>query len=310
MKNNFIYSPEILKEVGEHISTENYKYVYSPKFIFLCGKGYDYNNSNTYDSTNRGVIQRYIESKDSTVRIVLAERLWENGQLNEIDLLTFEEFLAEVSDNVILFVESMGSACELGAFTFSNEHLLRKLVIVMDEEYRDGSSFINNGPIAKANKYNVPVLYSDLKGPLLGSKELTDEIDDLTQKLKCKNNNNRYMPNKTNKVKISSFIVEMLEIVRLFQPIKKEDLLFVYKSLKGFGNFDFVKKDETEFNTKIETRYVFKLLEDMDILTSNENGFSLNEEVPHENFMFTFTPLTLSIMRGKILSRKYKYKEI
>ncbi len=47
------------------------------------------------------------------INIVLSEQLWEDGFDSTIDLLTFEDFLAEVSDAIILFVESPGSFANL-----------------------------------------------------------------------------------------------------------------------------------------------------------------------------------------------------
>ena len=311
MKQGFTYSNELLIDVKKHISTETYKFIFSPKFIFLCGKGFDCSNPSSYSLTNRGVIENYISKKDPDANVVLSEKLWDNALLKEIDLLTFEEYLAEVSDYVILFVESMGSACELGAFTFSDKLLMKKLLIIMSEKYKTGESFIKNGPIAKAIKKGTPVLYADLAGPLLGSRELVGRIDDIVSSLKERNALNKRKINTTEKVMLNSFIIEMIELVRLFQPIKREDIVNIYKAIKTFpSSFIFIKNDGTHFKTKIQVSYVLDLLVKLDIFRADINGYSLGKELPYENFMFSFTPLTLSKMRSKILSRKYKYKEI
>ena len=310
MKRNFIYSNEILNEVRKNLSAESYKYIYSPKFIFLCGKGFDYSNPKSYSETNRGIIQDYISAKDPNAYIVLSEKLWENGLLEEIDLLTFEEFLAEISDYVILFVESMGSACELGAFTFEDRSLMEKLVIVLNEKYKIGDSFIKHGPITKAIKFGTPVLYADLDGPLLSSKELIEQIDKIITSMKERTALNKRTINKSEQITLNSFIVEILEIIRLFQPINKDDLLYIYKKIKNIQPFRFVKKNGQPFNTKIQTSYVINLLINLNVLSLDAEKLSLNKQAPYDNFMFSFTPLTLSMARSKILSRKYKYKEI
>lgn len=54
------------------------------------------------------------------INVVLSEQLWEDGFDSKIDLLTFEEFLAEVSDAIILFVESPDHFVNL-------EHLLTQI---------------------------------------------------------------------------------------------------------------------------------------------------------------------------------------
>jgi len=124
-----VFSDLAIDDLKQHLSSETFRYIFSPKFIFLCGKGFDKRIPNAYLDTNRGIIQQYIKTKAPKSYIVLSEQLWENGLLADIDLLTFEEFLAEVSDCIILFVESMGSACELGAFTFEEKLFMEKLIM-------------------------------------------------------------------------------------------------------------------------------------------------------------------------------------
>ena len=74
------------------------------------------------------MIDKYLKSKSDAIFIVLSEKLWEDSFDSNIDLLTFEEFLAEVSDAIILFVESPGSFCELGAFAYAEKLFSDKLI--------------------------------------------------------------------------------------------------------------------------------------------------------------------------------------
>ena len=77
-------------------------------------------------------MQNYLQKQSEDIFIVLSERLWEESFNSNIDLLTFEEFLAEISDVIVLFCESPGSYCELGAFAYANKLFSDKLVIVID----------------------------------------------------------------------------------------------------------------------------------------------------------------------------------
>lgn len=86
------------------------KYVTYPKFVFLCGKGYE---AGKYDVSNRGVTGCFLKKLLPDTHIVLSEKLWEERFDGDIDLLIFEEFLAEISDAIILFVESPGSFVNL-----------------------------------------------------------------------------------------------------------------------------------------------------------------------------------------------------
>lgn len=53
-------------------------------------------------------------------------------------------------NTLIIIVESVGTFCELGAFSFSKD-LVDKLYIINDEQHREDKSFINRGPIRKIN---------------------------------------------------------------------------------------------------------------------------------------------------------------
>jgi len=239
---------------------------------------------------------------------VLSEQLWENGLLADIDLLTFEEFLAEVSDCIILFVESMGSACELGAFTFEEKLFMEKLILVLNEKYKDDDSFINHGPIAKAKKNNTPIVYADLDGALLSSRELLSETNRIIGQMSEKCKLNKRSANKANEVNLSSFLVEIIELIRLLQPITSDELVTVYKKIKSFSSFDFVKKNGQPFNSKIHLNYLLKLLTSVSILKQDKEQYFLSDSNSANNLMFSFSSSTLSRARNRILSRKYKYK--
>ena len=176
-----------IKNIRNHLDTRDAKYITYPKFIFLCGKGFDKSVEDSYWNTNRGIIHRYMEKLLPDINVVLSEQLWEDGFDSKIDLLTFEEFLAEVSDAIILFVESPGSFCELGAFAYADSLFSDKMIVVLDEAYRNSRSFISTGPVLKASDNGSKVVYAEIKyGALLASEELRSVVLDLTSKMKTK----------------------------------------------------------------------------------------------------------------------------
>ena len=128
-----IYSEKCIASIRKHLDRSEHKYITYPKFIFLCGKGFDKSVEDSYWNTNRGIIHRYMEKLLPDINVVLSEQLWEDGFDSKIDLLTFEEFLAEVSDAIILFVESPGSFCELGAFAYADSLFSDKMIVVLDD---------------------------------------------------------------------------------------------------------------------------------------------------------------------------------
>lgn len=308
MKQKVIYNDEMIQELRNHISHESFKYIYSPKFIFLCGKSFN----NDYNTTNRGKIQQYINNRSNnhSIYFVLSESIWDDIFISDIDLLTFEEFLAELSDYIILFIESIGSACELGAFTFNDVLFADKLLIVLDKKYEHSNSFINSGPITKAKKNNSKIIYADLEKALLSEKELTNYIEEMIEKFNNKNViNKRIKNNNNNQVLINSFIIEILELLRILQPINTKDLIEVYKRVKHFSTFKFIKRDNTAFNSEIKVEYVFKLLQKAKIISNNNNTISLINFNQNYDFTFSFTSKSFNILRNKFLSRKFRYKE-
>lgn len=167
----------MIENMKSHLDNKRNKFITYPKFVFLCGKAFS--NSNQYDISNRGIMDKCLTTKSKDVFIVLSEKLWEDSFGSNIDLLTFEEFLAEVSDAIILFVESPGSFCELGAFAYAEKLFSDKLIIVIDEEYKDDKSFIITYPAAKAKKDGAKIIYAPLNGTgLLSSADLRKIIDE------------------------------------------------------------------------------------------------------------------------------------
>lgn len=286
------------------LTTHNYININTPRFIFLCGKGI--NAGDCYDKTNRGRIQKYIQNQIPLVKFAISEYVWKNLYETDIDLLTFEVFLAEVSDYIILFVESMGSACELGAFTFDNRDFMKKLIIILDEKYRADNSFIKIGPVMKAKKNGAAVIYADLTGAILSSLELRNKVNEIIDEM---NRRKRIIINRQKeKVKIYPFILEILELIKLFQPIELKGLPTVYKTIKDFNQFKFSKMSDEEFDIKV--KYIFAFLKAVKLIEEKDGNIHLAKTVELENFMFKYSSLEFNKMRNQILAKKYKYRDI
>lgn len=300
-----------IKSIRDHLDSRDSKYITYPKFIFLCGKGFDKNIKDSYWGTNRGTIHRYMEKLLPDINIVLSEQLWEDGFNSKIDLLTFEEFLAEVSDAIILFVESPGSFCELGAFAYADSLFCDKMIIVLDETYRHSRSFIATGPILKALDNGSKIVYAEIEnGALLASVELRTAVIDLTNTIKNKVSSiNKRVINKNIKVHIGSFIPEILEIIRLAQPIMSTDLIQLYKDIKGFDTFIFVKRNDETFSREIQVGYIWKLLEAAKIIQIKAGYISLIDYSKPQSFMLKYFGNAMDRERSRIICRKYRYGE-
>lgn len=302
-----IYSAKMIENMRSHLDNTVSRFITYPKFVFLCGAAY---KDCGYENTNRGITDKYLRRKSDDVYIVLSEKLWEDSFDSNIDLLTFEEFLAEVSDSIILYVESPGSFCELGAFAYADKLFSDKLIIVIDEKYNGDKSFIITGPTAKALKDGAKVIYAPLGGTgLLSSFELRSALDEKLQDFQSKSSIlNKRTPNHDEKhVLVNSFILELLELIKILQPISRRDLIDVYKLVKGFSVFKFVKKDGSPYHNEIKIDYIFKLLESVGLIKINDNIIT-SQQLKSQTLMFTYSKKAENQERNKLLCRKYRYR--
>lgn len=308
-----IYSKVFLDEIKKHLNCFEKNITY-PKFVFLCGKAYKKDSDRkSYYSTNRGLIDYFLCAKSSNIFIVLSEELWEESFDSKIDLLTFEEFLAEVSDCIILFVESPGTFSELGAFAYADQLFGEKLIVIVDKKYENDKSFIITGPVAKAKKDKAVVIYASIEdGAVMASSELRQVIE---QKIAEYSSSyaivNRRSPNTDrDKVLLSSFIIELLELINFLQPINRRDLIEIYKYLKEFESFKFVKKDKTAFHDDIKYDYILKLLANVHLITIKDEIIETDRYNMNSDLFLKYGEKLRNKERNKLLSRKYRYKEI
>ena len=303
----WIYTDGLMTSIKAHLDNETSRFITYPKFVFLCGKKID-SEKETYETSNRGTIQRALQSKSNNIFFVLSEKLWEDDFDSNIDLLTFEDFLAEVSDSIILLVESPGSFCELGAFSYSHRLFTEKLMIIIDEKYKNDKSFIMSGPVAKAKKEGAKVVFASLEGALLDSIELRTTLDELIEQLSSKTfAANKRTPNKEkDNVLISTFVLEILELIKLLQPISRKKLIEIYKEVKGFSTFKFVKKNGENFNSEIRVDYIMKLLQNAELVEEKDGVLEYKKD-DLQPFMLKYNKKTETKERLRLFCKRYRY---
>lgn len=297
----------MIESIRSHLNNSTNKFITCPKFIFLCGASY---SKKDYQKTNRGTIDRYIKSKSDEIFIVLSEDLWEDDFDSNIDLLTFEEFLAEVSDSIVLFVESYGSSCELGVFAYAEKLFSDKLIIVIDNKYKDDKSFIITGPTAKARKDGAKIIYAPLAGTgLLSCADLRKVIDEKCLEFSSKSASiNKRQPNiDETRISVNAFIIELLELINLVQPISRKDLIDLYKEIKGFSSFKFVKKNGEDYHNEIKIEYIIKLLNTVGLIKLNGSAILININEKIQDLMLDYSKKTKNQERNKLICRKYRY---
>ena len=117
--------------------------------IFLCGgPTTGVSNSHAIQSL-RDAFNKIIDfpTRDSRV-LIQAEDVTKEALFfsHYADVLAFETDLAEITELILLFCESVGSFAELGAFSMIGEIAKRLMVVVRDLHWKE-ESFIKLGPL-------------------------------------------------------------------------------------------------------------------------------------------------------------------
>ncbi|HEV3332635.1 MAG TPA: retron St85 family effector protein [Bryobacteraceae bacterium] len=133
-------------DFAKSLNVDRCKIRNTPNLIFLCGGAVGETGP---DKSARDYFYRHLKSKATKIaqRVRLAEAVnaWFRG--NEFpDLLELENYLADLADITVLFVESPGSIAELGAFAASDV-LRPKTLAVLNASHSSDRSFITDGPV-------------------------------------------------------------------------------------------------------------------------------------------------------------------
>ncbi|MFT8700597.1 MAG: retron St85 family effector protein [Acetobacter orientalis] len=136
---------------------------YPSLHIFLCGGYYDSASQNI--TSMRSAFCQIIHSLPcQDYDLLIAEDVSKEFQARQDtydNLLSLESDLAQLSNIIILFSESFGSAVELGAFCW-DENIPQRLLVFISEKYYEDTSFVKLGPLKhlekKCSKVSVCVL--------------------------------------------------------------------------------------------------------------------------------------------------------
>lgn len=298
-----IYGSSLLNEIKNHVRTSASSDIGLQlfKLVFLCGKKYS-------DSCNRSKVVRFLEKHRQDIKCINVENM--EKFLEEMDLLTFEEFIAALCDLIILFPESYGSVCELGAFS-ARDNLLKKLIVINDRSHMNTKSFITLGPIKRIREYNEKsVIYTDKDAIFLNPDLHNYLINCVPEQKSCK-------PNlKHNAISLDAYMYEVIDIINLFGPVTSKQISSLYKWLKGFNDgYSFFDQnmDGALLAKKINPRHVLEVLELLGYIERVEPKLdyyilsSTSKKVV--GFMFSLNEKKYQSLRAHIVARKYKYKD-
>jgi hypothetical protein len=170
------------------------------------------------------------------------------------DYLSIEEDLAEYSDCVVIINESHGTLAELGAFA-SNNKIVEKLLVVNPREHIGSNSFINRGPIAKADKKSrfKTTIHVDLKAISVCFDSLIKRIEDNAlrkYRRKVDFSGKKAWKNADGKHRL----LFLQDLLNLFSPLSREEL---EKVLKLFFPQEYPEY-ATELSLLLATRHAYE----------------------------------------------------
>lgn len=281
-----------------------------PRNIFVCGK-------QILDESGR--VRPAIELEDN-IRYYILELLDKKQKENEYgkrvkfvncmlseklytqdwaeDVLSFEEVLAEISDWIIIVVESPGTYCELGAFVLK-PNFMEKTYIINEDKPDYKKSFITRGPIKKVSDYNSErvILHNGLENIKI-STEFNEKIAELAEK------EIEIVPTRdANNLELKTIINEFANIVELLQPIEKYEIQEIYKKIFDIDRYEIKNKRFHKIKTFAD---VIDLMEDMEILIKKNGRYLLKDTFSYYNVIAGVERKEFNNLRLKYLSRVYK----
>jgi len=237
-----VYTEDVLEVLKGHLAKKAFS-MRRPLFVFLCGGA-----SEKYHSREMvaDFVSRHSESETKNVFCVTAENIAAMNVFQGMDLLLQEALIADVSDCILLFCESPGSFCELGAFT-ALPTVRSILSVAVDKRYRGSGAegFLAKGPVADLEKASplspwtnvfyvdplCPVTTPDLTRYLLAFRStVQSERRKVSQR---KPINSVAKGRDIYEVNVGSFVLELLDLVNVLSPICGRDLEEVYCRIKG-----------------------------------------------------------------------------
>lgn len=141
----------------ELIDLEKCRVLLAPQIIFICGGEVDVSKPGNHSVRNM-FMNLSGKMPGKTKGFTLAENFkdWQTGYSS---LSEFENDIAALSAVIVVIVESAGSIAELGLF-FANEHLRKKMIVVVHSGHHREESFIKFGlldPLETASANSVLV---------------------------------------------------------------------------------------------------------------------------------------------------------
>lgn len=235
-------------------------------FVMLCGKQ---RVKNVID--NRYLTNEILAKNREDVNVIYSEDLFHIIDENQnMDLLRFEELLVEISDGIIIFLESMGTASELGAFTYLDD-LAKKTLVFVDSKYKNDNSFINGGPVKRIKSFsdsenNCDVIFTKFLddgnvdfGDSLVYKKIVDFYK--TKKPSFNRDNLDFKGNSCH-ISPSLLMYLIIDIVFVFEIVPRKELFDFLSFIlnKNTSLFAITFRSQNSFDNEVVKNYIVEML--------------------------------------------------
>jgi hypothetical protein len=220
---DWLHHPKFVRtrnEVLDALKRNEYRFRRMPNVLFLCGGAC---------SDRRDRLAEYVRRHRPDTLVFYAEQIWEElSQTPGLSALEMEERLADLSDIVVIVVESPGTFAELGAFSLS-ERLRKKLLPILESDFRNGTSFIETGPVRwiDADSLFKPSIWTAHSRILECAAEFRERLDRISP-------SPARIPDLTQSTK--HFVFFVCDIISVFGPCSCAHLEFYLKDLLGIDH--------------------------------------------------------------------------
>ena len=287
----------IIDDLSHSIRKNKFESSEIPKFIFLCGKQIISQSGNVIDSqqlAQDGNKRQFLIDKLSSNNLIctISEKIYDSNSI--VDTLTFEELLAELSQDIIIIVESPGTLCELGAFTVKHK-FFEKLLVINDSKYKNEKSFINEGPVRKIIAYDEEryILVDDNYEMFKNNFELNNYIKNIKKRKICITPNND-----SSKLDLRNLIYELLNIIELFEPITKKELFYIYKEVKKFESYEIENREKHKINSYTS---IINLMKSMELVSYDGEYITKKGDYTYYNSLFNIKKENFNEIRSNIV---------
>jgi len=221
---DFSSLPSIV-DLGRELHSSRWSRTEASALIFVCGA--------TREDSLRDQYIRYAAEHHTEFSFFRAEAIL-NGLEGKADLLTLEDQLADYSDCLLIFCESESAYAELGAFSLKKQ-LAEKTLVVNDRKFKNSTSFINLGPLAKLAKHSA---FGE--SIWINPKQLLFDVDRISDRLR------RIGKGRRNLIRTSfpkglavtgtekrNRMVLINDLIRALCPISRKELIKTLESLQA-----------------------------------------------------------------------------